>query len=197
MKVFETIRHWDERPVTVFASNLAHAEEIHVAWIKAHDPTKSTAPHMTHTYEGELLEARPLLASAAKLNVAGIGYFNPSLENWTIAEPGAKPKGPLVPPPSGIDYYSLSTDKAEHAMMFARSYDEAVTFYLAFHMEEYGQAPVHMEIRKRSRWELVGETATLRDQLEAGRSGMAGYTPQGLWRICEPVQEVWVVPKKR
>jgi hypothetical protein len=120
------------------------------------------------------------------LGVTGVGYWNRSKRAWAIARPQDEQLGELAPPEGRVGYYQVTAEPGDDAMVFATSFEEATTLYCACHLDAWGSLPERFFIDRRSRWELVGERATLRDDLEAEITGVARRDNDGVLRVLPP-----------
>ena len=187
IRAFECVRTWDETPVTIFAKTLDEAERIYGEWACAHHEDQSPDLMMIYPFGEERLEVRPHLDRAASLGRPGVGYWDVSKGSWTIVAPHDDPAGDLAPPEGTVAFYLVQDEQGENdAQVFATSFEEATNLYCAYHTDCWGELPSKFTIHKRSRWELMGEQATLRDGLEAGVTGVAQSDNDGVWRILEP-----------
>jgi hypothetical protein len=183
MKVFEIARSWADIPLTVVAPTLEEAERIHREWIEAHHLDRLIAPVSIFPYGEGWLKARPPLAKVAAENKAGIAYWDPGSGSWRVADPKDAPLGLLATPPGPIECYRFEATEEQKPMVFAETHEEAVTIFCWRYEIEWGEEPGWFLVRKLSRWDLVGDLATLRDDMDAGISGIAGKDENGHWRI--------------
>jgi hypothetical protein len=184
--VFEMFRHWAEEPVTVFAKDLSEAESIYSAWIKAHHPERPVRPITVHPYAGFSLEGRPELVFACHAGKKGIGRWDRLGRRWAIAAPEDPPLGDLARPASSVKYHSVAANDGDELMVFAETFEEAVGFYVAWHLEAYGDVPGGIMINRKSRWQLVLALGSLRDDMDAGVAGVARWTADDGWHIVAP-----------
>jgi hypothetical protein len=186
IQVFELCRSWAEEHVTIFATDLRHAESIYFEWVKAHHPDRPTEAHMAFPCYGRWLLGRPELGAACRLGVTGVGYWHRSSSRWVIASPLDPPTGDLARTSRGVKYYRASATDGDELMVFAESMDEAAGYYLTWHIEAYGSAPDGMQIHQRSKWQLVLALAPLRDEMDAGEVGTAHWSADEGWHIVDP-----------
>jgi hypothetical protein len=189
IRAFEFTRTWDEIPVTIFARDLDDAEQIYRDWVRSHHPDQSGLPLMIFPYGEDRLEARPLLFEAATLGETGVGYWQGSKGAWIVGQPQHEQLGELAVPEGRVGYYQVTAEPGDDAKVFATSFEQATTLYCAWHIDAYGSLPERFFIDRRSRWELVGEFATLRDDLEAEISGVGRFDNYGVRRILPAAWE--------
>ena len=185
-QVFEFFRGGGAVPITVFAHDLAEAEDIFSRYLDAHEPGQHRVPPMIYPYGAEWLSKRPLLEAAAQEGNSGIGYYLEWQWRWEITEPEASRDEPLAPPERSVHYYRFESEEGDDAMLFATSYEQAVTFYCVWHQENWGSLPPHFTARQMDRWMLTGPLAVLRDQLEAEIPGVAQWNMADGWTILPP-----------
>lgn len=186
IKVFEFTRTSAEVPVTIFAHDLDEAEKQYRDWVKTHHPGHSTEPEMIYPYFGSKLKARPFLDAAAALGRVGVGYWKNGTRIWVIGGPEDKPSGDLALPEPRVSFYRVKAEEGDDASVFARSFEQATSLFSAWHLDRWGDLPTRFFIHTLSRWDLLGELATLRDDMEAELTGVAGRDNYGIWRILPP-----------
>jgi hypothetical protein len=186
IKAFECTRHWAEVPVTIFAHDLDEVDEIYRTWVATHHPEQRGEPDVVYPYSGSRLEARLLLDAAAALDTVGVGYWDRRKHAWVVVQAEDPLPGDLAPPEGRVGHYDVKSDEGDDAKVFATSFEEATTLYIAWHADRWGEAPTWFTVHMRSRWELMGELATLRDGLDAEITGVARWDNDGVSRILPP-----------
>jgi hypothetical protein len=186
IRAFECVRPWDDVPVTIFANNLDHAHQIYREWVGRNRPGQPLQLAAIFPYGEDRLEVRPHLDKAASLGTAGVGYWDVSEGSWVIGDPRADPLGHLAPPESNVSFYRVEDPGEPDVLVFANSFEEATVLFQEWHRDAWGSPPERFTIEKRSRWELMGDQATLRDGLDAGITGVARADSDGVWRILPP-----------
>ncbi|KRA81225.1 hypothetical protein [Altererythrobacter sp. Root672] len=186
IQVFEVALPWTEERITVFAEDLGHAERIYAEWILAHRPSEPACASLIYHYEGFNLEGRPELILARMTGTAGIGYWDTTTRRWLVVRPSDPPSGDLVRPPSLVKYHRVRATDGEELLVFAESFEEAVGYYVVWHLDEYGDVPSGIVINRKSRWQLVLALASLRDDMDAGVAGVARWTADEGWHIVDP-----------
>ncbi len=188
-RVFECARSWDNTPVTVFARDLEHAAIIYAEWVKRHFPDKPHGATTIYAFGEERLEARPLLDAAASAGSFGVGYWDAAIHKWLVVQPDSIRLGELAPPLGQVTYFHVTCDEGDDALVFAESIVDASRLYDEWHRDRWGEPPTWFKIESRSRWELVGELATLRDDMVANITGVAAGDMDHRWRILPPDRE--------
>ncbi len=186
LAAFELTTRPGEAPVTVFARDEGHAETLYRKWMRYHRTQVTVDTVLTYAYRGQLLKARPLLATCAERGEAGVGYWDELYCGWSVEDPSSPVTGDLTPQTGTIEYYRVDTDKGDVVLVFAASPEEATTSTLVYFMNEYGEAPTYWQMRRQSRWSLNLAMAVLRDQMEAGIRGVATWDSDEGWSITEP-----------
>ena len=185
-EVFEFGLSWSEELVTVFAVDVGDAERIYIDWIQAHHPDKPARASVIYHYAGVELEGRPELMRACSSGKAGVGHWVGTPGRWLIAGPDEPPAGDLVRPASAVKYHRVTATDGDELIVFAESFEEAVGYYVIWHLEAYGDVPQGIVINRKSRWQLVLALASLRDEMDAGEVGVARCTAEDGWHIVDP-----------
>ncbi|MFM6828837.1 MAG: hypothetical protein ACKOVA_00655 [Novosphingobium sp.] len=70
------------------------------------------------------------------------------------------------------------------ALVFARDANHALELYLVY--RGGNEAGTQITIREFSRWTLTGGHTRLREEMDMGTFGVAGWTPETGWKIYPP-----------
>ena len=186
IRAFECVRTHSEIPITVFGRTVHDAETIYQKWASKHDEDSPQDLAMIFPYGEARLAARPLLDAAAAQGIAGVGYWDAKRGAWNITDPSDHPRGDLAPPETSSSYYEVVSERDDKAMVIAPSFEQGAKLFVQWHCDRWGEEPQWFSIQKRSRWDLSGDYATLRDGLIAGMIGVAGIDNDGIWRILPP-----------
>lgn len=189
MNVFEMFRTWAEEPVTVLAETLEESLRIYAEWIDKHHPDRSDEPSMVYPFTGARLKARPRRAALANRSSPGIAYWNKTANCWTVSPPSGATVADLVEPEPLVSFFQLDADEESDMMIFADSFEGASSIFCAYQLARWGQLPTRFSLTKKSRWDLHGEFATLRDDMEADISGVGRRDYESKWRILPPDHE--------
>ncbi len=183
-RVFECARiNRDETLVTVFARDLDHAAMVYEEWAAQHSPERPLGAHTIYAFGEERLEARPLLDAAASAGKFGVGYWDEQQHKWLVGPPDGPRLGELAPPVGRVTYFQVDSDAGDDAIVFAENIVDASKLYDEWHSSRWGDSPSWFTIATRSRWDLVGEHATLRDDMIANVTGVAAGDMDDRWRI--------------
>lgn len=74
--------------------------------------------------------------------------------------------------------------------MFAFDEANAVQQYLDYRENAFGSVPDDFELRVLSRWKLTGEQTILRELMDLGVIGIAGWSSGCGWSIYPPTHEM-------
>lgn len=176
-------------PLTVIAEGYEAAEMLYAEWRRAHDLGDQHDLQQVAQRNADWLADHPQLAKLAAAGRAGIAYWVDHRVEWVLAAPSDEPQGQLQPSESPVRYYLIELYSAGRVMVFATSPQHARDIYLAMHDRAFGTRPRRFTITTASRWLLTGEMAALREEMDAGRVGIAARTEEEGWHIFPPTDE--------
>jgi len=187
----------DESPVplTVFAHDAQSAEAIYGEWIMRHMPGRAPKPKSIEECDEGSLSEFPQLAEAVhdatSKDTAGVGYWLGHRGGWFVQPPHAPRLGELGPFVSGIEcYVFVHGDADDRILVFAHDQDHANELFSAWHEAAFGRPFEHVLFKWVSRWLLTDDQVTLREEMDIGMTGIAGWSPMTGWHIYAPDHEM-------
>lgn len=174
-------------PLTVYARKADDADLTYREWVSIHRPSWSRDPARLIEVSREWLAERPQLAAAA-IEAAKIGLdlvfnFLGHETGWTARTTYMNTIGVIAPHEPVVQYYLLETDAGDHTHIFAYSMVDAIQLYLDYYETAYAKCEHQYSITERSRWLLVGEKTSLREQMDHETVGIGGWSMIEGWRI--------------
>lgn len=170
-------------PVTIFAKNIGQAQEIFYLWHSHHAPflaitettiTESSVSHLTD---------QPQLADAARAGIAGVGYWMGHRDGWCIRPADGDAPGVIAPLVPSVRFFVGKSDDVGEVLVFAESQRDADKIYDEYHRDCMGWSDDAQDLADMSRWLLTGPKVTLREDMDAGLTGVGRECEDGNWHI--------------
>jgi len=186
-------------PLTVFAPSSEAAVETYTLWAAIHMPTWSHEPIRVQEVAPEWLGDRPQLEAAAR-RASHTGMhdavllFRDHVAGWIAVPAYAERVGAIAPVEPRVRSFEVRVQMDDRwnlaVMVFAESIEEAVQLYID-HCELNGGRVDHAyRVTEFSRWQLGGERRVLREQMDLGMTGVAGWSSERGWAIYPPGHEL-------
>jgi len=176
-------------PVTIFARNVSQAHEMFELWHSYHTPflpitlttiSESSLRHLTDT---------PQLAEAARAGITGVGYWMGHREGWCIRPADGDTPGVIAPLLPTVRYFVGVSDEIGEVLVFAECRHDADKIYDEYHRDCMGWSDDAQDLTEMSRWLLTDAKVTLREDMEAGLTGIGRECEDGFWHILPPDYE--------
>lgn len=175
-------------PLTIAATDAETADVVYREWRSIHSLRWSAQPSKIERMDDAWLKDRPQLVDAVRRAVESdrgdcVLYFLGHSAGWLAAPTYSARMGSIAPFEPLVQSFGVRVEKEGmtglEVMLFARSIEEAIQLYLDWH------GPVHhpYTIRPFSRWTLTGEQTTLREEMDLGMVGVAGWSSEGGYHI--------------
>lgn len=188
LHVYRITRNWSAIPIMVLAEYEEHAIELHDAFCRTHFPSRFDIDEYpsAHELDERELEDHPQLAELIEDSGPGIAFWIAHEEGWHTGKPEGPMLGRLAPPDTPVRYYVFESDDGDDAEVFAVSGEDALLIYYAYHEAAFARRPSKVTFKERSRFTLLDGRAALRDDMDAGLTGVAGWTLTEGWRVYPP-----------
>ncbi len=178
-------------PLHIVARDLAEATEAYRVWVSVNRPEWSDVPRVIDEVQQHWLDDQPQLDDAVqearRLADASVLSWIGHAEGWKASLPSEKPTGRLAPIEPIVGAYSVHVDKplldGVEVVVFAQNATQALQLYLDWHETFHGKVKHHYTITPFSHWLLVGGQTVLRELMDIGHVGVAGWTPVTGWSI--------------
>lgn len=197
IKIFRMFSEGSPIPLTVFASSQEDAKLTYLEWVVIHQPHRpawSKEPSRVWRLSKKELAARPQLADAARAaarhGLDSVGYWLGHDRGWIALPTYCDRAGKISPYEPDVRYYLVEAEAGDDAQVFARDMDEALRLYDIWYRDAYGYHAADCTVRAVSRELLTGDQATLREDMDRGLTGIAGWTLAGGWKIYPPDHEL-------
>jgi hypothetical protein len=178
-------------PLTVFAIHADQASAIYREWIARNMPNRSPNPTAIELCDERALDEFPQLAEALQQAVDeekfGVGYWLGNRGGWFI-QPALAPRvGDIAPLVSRIEcFIFVRRESDDQFLVFAEDRDQANEIFQAWHEAKFGRPFEHVLFKEMSRWLLVDEQLTLREEMDIGMVGIAGWSQADGWHLYPP-----------
>lgn len=186
-------------PLTIFAPSGSEAFITYQEWVAIHSPGWSRDPALIEEVSYHWLAERPQLAEAVaraietKMHDAVLLFVN-HVAGWLAVPTHAARIGAIAPPEPLVRCYEVRVEKegleGVEVMVFAHDPEHTLRLYCEWHETFFGAIDHPYEIREFSRWTLTGDQTVLRDQMDTGCVGIAGWSPTRGWSIYPPDHEM-------
>lgn len=182
-------------PVVIFAASAADAADTFALWSSIHMPDWSNTPAKIQEMSSEWLAERPQLAAAVARARATSMYdavllFRDHKAGWFAVGVEATAIGTIAPVEPAVRSFQVRRSveglEGREVMVFAHDVTHAIQLYTEYR-ETYG-SPVDtpFEVLEFLRWTLTGEQTILRELMDLGVIGIAGWAPNHGWSIYPP-----------
>lgn len=175
-----------DTPLTVVADAEDEAFRIAYLWREAHAPhTLPTELWVIELGEADLVR-RPDLTKLTDEEGSGVAYWTSNEGGWLVGSPDSKLLGEIAPPSPLMRCFGYLTMEQGGTYVVAETFGQATKLLHAYSRHLNGwdaQFGAAVEI---SAWLLHGNKITLRDEMFAGKSGIAHRCEDGIWRVFPP-----------
>lgn len=187
-------------PLTIYAQTADEARETFALWCAIHQPRWTRVPQRLEEVTEEWLRDRPQLAQAIErarrhsMNDAVL-WFHSNEGGWFAIDVHEQMNvgaiAPIEPRVRAFEIKSQIEDmEGVEVMVFAFSPEDAAQMYLDYRETFFGPVEHPFTINEFSRWLLTGGQTHLRDLMEMGVTGIAGWSPASGWGIFPPTHEL-------
>jgi hypothetical protein len=173
-------------PLHIVAKDTDDAREIYTRWVIAHAVPWSHEPAVVREAAAGWLEQQPQLADAVagavRLTTSTVLYWTDHHRGWIAKAPEAMPESKIAPIEPLVRVYEVEDDGLDQLLVFAHDPTQAIQIY--FDWREHWKKPHGpATIKPVSRWLLLGPQTVLREQMDIGYIGIAGWSPNEGWGI--------------
>ncbi len=176
-------------PLTVFAASLQAAQDLQRRWSHSHRGENPPPVIRSEICEAGWLDDRPQWKRAVERGEAGVGAWLGHRDGWAVEAPEAALRGPLGPPETNVRLFVIEADDDEVGIVFAIDEVMASTIFLQWLHHWDKPRSKSFKVRRRSRWMLTGPETILREEMDAGISGIGGWSAEEGWHIYPPTHE--------
>jgi hypothetical protein len=169
-------------PLTVIAAHDAAAGEIFATWATHHHPGQQVADPKIRLLSADDLAVQPQLADAVAQGAAGVTYWCGHRLGFLVAAPQEVQFGSLAPSEPMVRCYAAGDD-AEEVLVFARNVDEAIGLFTVWNATANGFREGPESMLEMTRWLLRGPQVILREDMDAGLTGVGRVCEDGFWRV--------------
>ena len=173
-------------PLTVFAESLEAARDLQQRWADTHLGENQPPAIRSEICEAGWLDDRPQWKRAVERAEAGVGHWLGHRDGWAVEAPEAALRGSLGPPETMIRLFVIEAGKDEVGIVFAIDEIMASTIFLQWLLHWNKPTSESFKVRRRSRWLLTGPETILREEMDAGISGIGGWSEADGWHILPP-----------
>lgn len=178
-------------PLHIVACDIEQATKAYRVWVSANRPEWSDVPRVIDQVQQHWLDDQPQLdegvQEASSLAEARVLSWIGHAEGWKASRPSEKPTGRLAPIEPIVGAYSVHVDKplldGVEVIIFAQNATQALQLYLDWHETWHGKVMHHYTITPFSHWLLVSDQTMLRELMDIGHIGVAGWSPTKGWSI--------------
>ena len=175
-------------PLTVHAGSPDDADLVYREWRSIHGSTWSADPARLVEVSEAWLAERPQLAAAVgqakKVPLDWVFYFLGHVEGWTARTTYMDAIGVIAPFEPVVQYYLVETDgDGDQTHVFASSMEDAIQIYVDYYETAYTKCDHAYTITERSRWLLMGDKTSLREEMDRETVGIAGWDMREGWHI--------------
>lgn len=185
-RVFLATSDAKEAPLTIVADGQGEAFRVVYMWREAHAPHTLPTDIWLIELGDDDLKHRPDLAKIADGESLGVAYWAGSQSGWLVVAPESKMLGEVAPPSPSLRCFGFLTMEEGGTYVVAETFDQATKLLHAYSHHINGWDPQFGAAVEISAWLLHGKTITLRDEMFAGKSGIAHRCEDGIWRVFPP-----------
>lgn len=182
-------------PLTVYANDREDAESAFDIWRSINMSSWSGTVSRLEEMDDEWLRDRPQLKKAVEwarksdMHNAVLVFRNHEA-GWIATPPNSERIGAIAPVEPLVRSFEARI-KAEglegvDALVFTLDVNHALELYLAYRGEVRVPSDTPIVIREFSRWTLTGGHTRLREEMDVGTFGVAGWAPVTGWKIYPP-----------
>lgn len=179
-------------PLTIFAPSADEAALAFREWVSIHMPAWTKEPAKLEEVSAEQLTDEPQLGNAVERAKAtgvhdAVMMFTSHDAGWIAVPTFAAQIGAVAPVEPAVRCYEVRVEK-EHiqgveVIVFAYDQEHALQLYQQWHLTFYGACNHPHLLSTFSRWTLTGDQTVLREQMDMGCVGIAGWSPVRGWSI--------------
>jgi hypothetical protein len=169
-------------PLTIVASGYEEARNIFAEWFEANcDGGDPREPKVTQL---SLMQTamQPQHADLARQGLSGVAYWLGHRAGWILAASQEPRKGQIAPPLCDVRCF-VFTDEQEELLVFAPTVEAAHSIHVEWNLSNYGERGEFTGAQEVPRWLLQGPQVTLREDMDAGLTGVGSVSEDGLWHI--------------
>lgn len=121
--------------------------------------------------------------------MSGIGWWIDHRQGWIVGPGDGESRGWLNPPHTDVMCFRCSGPDFPELLVFATSPRQACEIFDERSRDAFGWEGELETMQRYVHWLLVGPQVTLREDMDAGLTGVGRECEDGFWRIFAPDHE--------